>query len=264
MQQTQGISAAPTVEGISSLEKIEQGKHFINQFCDELQEYVTNEFNYVNFDREQIHARGIFLEQMKEGVASIEDNPDKCRGVCVSIQAGIERLLKLKLEKKELTKLDVLFLTGLPCTPLRKDLQKVDPTKEIDWKKWTVDIRTQTVREIRDSGAAIKVSFCQAQYLALAETNKSEFETYAREKEQPNTQDIPLSAPIPPDLIGALYTFTDKEGITYKLATQGIQFQHHGETPKELWKKWFGVAGAGFEIDKRSGEMEAFVNQNQR
>ncbi len=62
-------------------------------------------------------------------------------------------------------------------------------------KKWTVDIRTETVREMRDSGATVKVSYCQEQYQALAETNRSEFETYAREKEQPNTQDIPLFQP---------------------------------------------------------------------
>ncbi len=135
MQQTQGISTSPTMGGISSIDKIEQGKCFIIQFCDELQEYVTSEFRYVNFDREQIHAREIFLVGMKEGVATVVDNPDLCRGVCVSVQAGIEKLLKSKLDKKELTNVEVLFLTGLPCTPLRKELQKIDPTKENVWEK---------------------------------------------------------------------------------------------------------------------------------
>jgi hypothetical protein len=261
MQQSEGISPI-TSRSTLPIDKLDQGKVFINRFCDDVQEYLTNGFHYVNFSQEQNHSRKLFLEQMKEGVATLEDTGDICRAVCVSIQAAIEMVLKLKLEKKELTHLEVLFLTGLPCTPLRKELQQIDTTKENEWKKWTVDIRTQTVREMRSSGANIQLSYFQEQYKALAESNKSEFETYAREKAVQNTQDIPLLATIPSELIGALYTFTDREGITYKIATQGIQIQHHGEITKEQWKKWFGIVGSGAEVEKRAEAMESFVSQN--
>lgn len=246
-------------------------QQFIKGFCHDVDNILSKDFRYVKLNDEQLLARKNFLEQMAQGRGVIEDQPDTCRAVCVSIQAAFENLLAKKLKSGEIKDVGVLFLTPLPCTPLRNPLQAIDTSKEVaDWKKWTVDIRTQTVRNLRDAGAQLFISYCEAEYQAHAtksDAAKAECENYVseREKNKSNVNDIPLSKPVPSELIGAIYVFSDPQGNTYTMATQGVQIQNHGETKKECWKKWFGALQhhSHPEGDDHVRLMIDFINNNQ-
>jgi hypothetical protein len=244
-------------------------QQFITGFCHEVDGILSKDFGYVKLNEGQLLARKKFLEQMSQGVGVIEDQPDTCRAVCVSIQAAFENLLARKLKSGEIKDVGVLFLTPLPCTPLRNPLQTIDTSKEVtDWKKWTVDIRTQTVRNLRDAGAHLFIAYCEAEYQAHAtksEAAKVECENYAleREKHKSNMDDIPLSNPVSPELVGAIYVFSDQQGNTYTITTQGVQIQNHGETKKECWKKWFGAIKCNPQGDIHIQQMIDFINNNQ-
>jgi len=243
----------------------QQHQPFINDFCEAIGLYMNHHFNYVQFNEDQVEARKKFLEEMKTGVASIKGDSDLCRGVCVSIQAAIEGLLAQRLRSGELTQVTAYFLTGLPCTPLRTSQQNVDTHQKAEWKSWTVNVRTNTLRELRDGGAKIVVSYCKTEYQDFQKSpnNKEACTTYESEKSNTSIQDCPLNVQIPKDLIGAVYLFTDKQGTTtYQIATQGIQIQHHGEVPEEDWKKWIGVQGTNSPVNQRCQEVLNFIEQN--
>jgi hypothetical protein len=253
-----------TVEEVKEAETNKvQPQIVINEICQEIEILLKKFCQNINFNEDQKKAQKDFLEQLKLGVATIEDQGDICRAANVPIQAAFEHILSKKLTEGKLRQCKVLFLTGLPCTPLRTPMQKIDKNINIEWKKWTVDVRTQTVRELRYKGATVFVSYSAEDYKKLSESAKGqiEFNTYEAEKNVPNTEDFPLSSAIPKELIGALYLFSDQEGNNYALATQGIQIQHHGETPKERWKMWFGTVGTP-EVDTRAQEMLDFVDNN--
>lgn len=250
-------------KSLLSLKKEEQ-KEFLNEFCKDIQNVLKDSFQYVDFENEQRLAQDIFLENMNKGIATIEDHPDLCRAVNVPIQAGFEKLLCTMLIKGDVKKANVLFLTGLPCTPLRTPLQNIDTEKTAEWKKWTVDIRTQTVRALEEEGATIFVCYSHDDYQALPNQStkgKSECDTYEIAKSTENIVDCPLNAPIPKELIGAVYFFSDADDNRYILATQGIQIQNHGTTPKECWKIWFGAEDDP-KIQARFAEILQFVSEH--
>lgn len=242
----------------------ETQKKFIDAFCNEMHDILKNSFHYVNFEEDQKIAQDIFLEKMKQGIATIEDQPDLCRAVNVPIQAAFETLLCDMLTRGDVKKAKAIFLTPLPCTPLRTPLQNIDTENSAEWKKWTVDIRTQTVRNLRDAGLKIQAYYSNDDYQALpgqSVKGKSEFDTYEKEKKIEGTIDLPLAASIPKDLVGAVYFFTDANGNCYVLATQGIQIQNHGNTPRECWKMWFG-AEDNPEIVGRTQEVATFLRKH--
>jgi hypothetical protein len=244
------------------VKKQEQAK-FINEFCKELSLVLKTSFHYVDFTNEQKSAQFAFLEKMKKGVAVIEDEPDLCRAVNVPIQAAFEKLLCTMLISGDVKEAKALFLTGLPCTPLRTPQQDIDIEKTAEWKKWTVDIRTQTVRTLREEAKVI-VSYSNHDYQALpgqSDKGKVEFDTYEAEKKLENIVDCPLDASIPKELIGAVYFFSDADDHHYILATQGIQIQNHGSAPKECWKMWLGAEESS-EAYARLEEVLEFISQH--
>lgn len=237
---------------------------FIHDFCNEISLALKNVFNYVKFDHEHVNAQLIFLDKLKQNFATIEGEGDLCRAVNLPIQAAFEKLLCTMLKNGQITQVKALYLTPLPCTSLRTPFQKIDVKKEVEWKKWTVDIRTQTVRALRDEGATILVSYNAANYEALPDQSSKgieEFDTYENEKQKQQFYDLPLLEEIPEDLSGALYFINDANHNTYILATQGVQIQDEDKTPTESWKMWFGLQ-TDPEINARSKEMIDCVSKD--
>lgn len=246
------MGVLPTQE-INSV-TIEQSKAFIHNFCQEVQQITNSDYAYVVFTEEQIQQRTLFLNTLEqEGVAEIEGTADLCRGVCVSSQAAIEENIARKARSGEITDVNVYVITPLPCTPLRTARAVIDSSQPAAWKDWTVQIRSQTYRDLREAGATTYAVYTASQYAA----NPSP--VYEAEKLEDRTVDCPIDQGIPKELIGALYTFKDSAGIAYIIATQGLQIQQHGEEPKDCWKKWFGAVGTNAAVDQRYAEMMALV-----
>lgn len=237
---------------------------FIQKFCNEISHVLKNTFQYVKFDLVQKNAQLIFLEDMKQkNIATIQDQADLCRAVNLPIQSAFEKLLCTMLKTGDITQVKALYLTPLPCTPLRNPTQKIDSENEVEWKKWSVDIRTQTVRSLRAQGATLLVCYSGANYALLLNQShgeNEEFNCYEKEKKEKNTLDFPLLEEIPKDLMGALYFFTDANNKRYVLATQGIQIQDHEKAPTECWKMWFGPETHP-DISARTKEVIDFVSK---
>lgn len=231
---------------------------FVNRFFDEIQDDLNRHFNYVNFSDAQKAARTKFLDELKQGSAAIEGSGDTCNAVIFSIISAFEHMLTLKIACKEVQNTQMFCLANLPCRPLRTPLQEISWAKTADWKQWVLDMRAQTVRNLRDAGTSTTVAYSAANYAAgQPEKDLIGLDIYELEKVKKNMIDLPLNKPIPEDLMGALYLFNDMNGNRYILATQGVQIKNPGEAPKECHKIWFGTTGS--EAGVRSEQMLDFI-----
>lgn len=253
-------------EEIEKTEPLKAQKKFIDRLCDEINLVLQNTFNYVNFSQEQKEAQLIFIKEMRRGIAIIEAQADLCLAVNVSVQAAFEKLLSTLLITGDVTEARVLFLSELPCSSLSTPLQKIDNEKKAEWKKWSVDIRTESVRTLKENCGPITVCYSKIDYQALSTQSPNgqlQFNTYEEEKLKKTTiTDLPLPIAIPKELVGALYLFTDSNGNCYILATQSNQIQNHDTTTKECWKMWLGPASDP-QINARAQEMMNFVKPYQ-
>jgi hypothetical protein len=183
-----------------------------------------------------------FLNKLSSGYAEVIDINLACREICVFAQAALEKGLVRMLNSRELKDVNVLFLTPLPCTPLRNP-EALNSSELVSPAVYTVDERTRTVRQLRESGAKIFVAYSESDFNELSkseeEKKQKEAATYNEEKTKERMIDCPLNDKISPDLVGALYQFKDVNDKVYYLATQGIQIQA-STTGEEHWKKWLG------------------------
>jgi hypothetical protein len=211
------IAARLLLLSLCSKMKRFQQQNFMREFCNEIARYFekSGEFAYVKFDDTQRANIQKFISQMTAGSAIIQDQSDICRATCTSIQAAFERILARKLKSGELKVVQVLFLNLLPCAPLRNTYKAIDATKSTEWKQWIVDIRTQTVRELRDAGAKLMISYSESHYQEFSAKNENEAEcrVYALEKENENICEFPLQIEIAPEMRGTVYKFIDNRDV---------------------------------------------------
>lgn len=207
---------------------------------------------------------GKFLNSLHSGFAEKLGEDKDCRSVCVTVQGALEEGITVLLKNGELTKAKAVFLTPLPCTPLRKKGTQVNTGEEFDPpRQYTLDKRENTVRALRKAGGEIVVAYVGEEYekLKMKEDpiSKQEVMVWESERAQIHTQEIVLKEH-PGTLVGALYLLEDKNGGKYYLVTQGIQA--HEAKPGE-WRKWFCLAAdethSGF---RRAKEMLNFIKIN--
>jgi hypothetical protein len=243
----------------SETNKLQQ-LNFIIEFCEDINEYLSTELNHININSEQEEVIKLFLEVLKnEGIAILRDSEEIGQEMCISsIQTAIECLLLDKLNRGDITSLDIYFLNSLPCLPLRTPLPKDGANKEMESKECIEGIRAQTVRQLRENGANLNISYCSQDYKLL---HAAEFETYELEKQKPNTRDIPLATSILEKRQGNLYIFTDKKGNTYQILIQDRISQQDAEQEKK-WKICFGAKGNNGKIDNRCRGIVQFIDHH--
>jgi hypothetical protein len=244
-------------------EKNQMAKSFISKFYDEIAQRILAMNQLVNLPDGQAHSLRLFLEQLAEGEAVIEDKREVCNTVCDCMLAAFESLLAEKLKSGEVKELHVLFLHHLPCALLRTPWQ-ANPTNNAIDKKSAAELRVQTIRNLRDAGANLRIAYNASDYQQLAtqsDQSKMEVNSYEWEKQQPLTHDYPLVNFIPEELMGELYLFKDGRGNTYQIIAQQTQRQNSHEMAKECRKIWFTTVGNQREIDSRTIQMLLLLDQ---
>lgn len=199
----------------------------------------------------------------KNGYASISGEDAECRVPTVTLQGAMEELLAKLLYSKKIQTLEVLFLTSLPCTPLRKQGHTGGLTSEpFDAaRQYTLDKREHTVRKLLDAGAIVNVAYSLSSWIELKSKldsdSQKQVKVYLEEvKRRPGKiVDCPLKHEIPAELVGACYKITDKNGDIYYLATRGIQAAN---AKPGIWEKWFGQSGKDNSAEKRAKSMIDF------
>lgn len=249
----------PSWPGYGVLEKSQKTKSFISDFCNEIAQRILTMSQPISLPDDQVYSLRLYLEQLTEGEVVIENERDICNATCDYIQAALESLLAERLRSGEIKELNVLFLHHLPCAPLRTPWQTNSTDNAID-RKSAAELRVQTVRNLRDAGANLRIAYNATDYRQLAAQSaqsKMEINSYEWEKQQPLTRDYPLVKPIPEDLMGELYLFKDKAGNTYQIIAQETQRQNGSA----MTKIWFTAMGNQREIDSRAVKMLMLLDQ---
>ncbi len=210
-------------------------QNFIMTFCNEMKESLVKTLAYVNVPTDQRHIIENFLEDLKKGQASFENQEKFSRLVGIAIQITFENLLASKLESGEITSVEVFFLGQLPATSFCHSL-KEPKNINLDWEEWLLYQQNKTTRSLREAGASLRMVYSQSHYQTWSEMNKDLVEAYETEKKWTNFYDYPLSTTIPQELLGNFYIFKDKEGNRYQFLTKSVT--PHG---KELRQSnvWF-------------------------
>ncbi len=208
-----------------------------------------------------------FIDAMeKKGLAEMEGTDTNCRAVCVSVQGAIEEVIAKQLQSGELKAAKAVFLTPLPCTPLRKSGETKGLSSEAfePARQYTLDKREETVRVMMKHGCLVVPAYSKEEFekfVSGAESSSDKanqvgiYKTAQAEFGQ-SLQDVQLQGKVPEELVGALYLLTDKEGNHYYLATQGVQALH---AKPALWKKWLGYEGQSSAAEERAKKMLEWI-----
>ncbi len=194
------------------------------------------------------------------GFAEVKGTDLECRSICVTVQGGIELALAKMLQEGALRCVHATFLTPLPTTPLRKkgDTKELASSEFDPARQYTLDMRENTVRALRDAGGILAVGYSKEAYEALkndtSDASKEQVANWEAERLQSCVIDYPLDTAIPKDLIGAVYMITDASGQAYFLPTQGIQAKDAAEG-EATWKKWFSLTSYQGEGTVRANAM---------
>lgn len=237
---------------------------FIHDFCKEISSTLQQTFKYVKFSEKERAAQEKFLKEMSNGSAILQGDRDFCTTVCISIQAAFEKYLltSLSFGFKYNLKAKAIFLSELPCEPLRLCLKQIKVDGDYEAKKWRKEIRTETLRDLQEVGLDVFICYHAADYDTLLfgeDDAKLEHQTYQKEKNERAITDIPLSSPIPKELRGALYFLENSDGEHYTFMTQDIQTSADAnQTPQTSWTVLFGPSNDG-EIKARTDQILRFI-----
>lgn len=235
-----------------------------------LQEIVLD---CINNDKKLLTIQGLDVEKVRkfvstlcnDGYAEMKGTDQECRTICVTAQGGIEEGLAKLLHSGEVKSVKAVFLTPLPTTPLRKEGVTEGLTNVFfdSARQYTLDMRENTLRNLRDAGATIIAAYSLESYEGLKkdDANKKQIEIWERESLHERVIDVPLNKSVPEDFVGALYLITDNEGKEFYLPTQGIQAKDSPQG-EAIWKKWLTLKDAENEGAERSKNMLHFINEN--
>lgn len=227
----------------------------------------------INNDQKLSTIDGLNVESIKNfvlilcqyGYAEVKGTDQECRSICVTAQGAIEEGLAKLLNSKEVNSVKAVFLTPLPTTPLRKEgvTEGLINVSFDSARQYTLDMRENTLRNLREAGATIIAAYSAESYndLKKNEVNKKQIEVWEKECQHERVVDFSLNKKVPEDLVGALYIITDKEGKEYYLATQGIQAKDSSQG-EAIWKKWLTLKDSENEGAIRSNNMLYFIEEN--
>ncbi|MEX0962044.1 MAG: hypothetical protein WDZ28_04215 [Simkaniaceae bacterium] len=239
-----------------------------NLFEKSFQEKIT-EFTPLLLEKKiNVSAVQTFLSTLcREGYAEVEGLDTECRSICVTAQGAIEEALAHLLKKGTIRKVDAIFLTPLPTTPLRKKGQTTGLSSETfdPARAYTLDMREVSLRVLRKAHATIHVAYSKDAFERLksseSEDSLKQIKIWEKEKKHPYVMDAPLSVDIPSELVGALYLIEDSNKERFILTTHGIQAK---DAPNgfAIWKKWFSPASEKGEGYHRALQMMNFIFEN--
>lgn len=208
------------------------------------------------------------LEQWKtlvtNGRLEISGTDKEVRPYFVSLQGVMEHVLSHALVDGEVKDLVGTILTPMPPTPLCTASPitpgLVDPSIEEDPSRlFTVQARTVILRKYLQNGGNIIAVYPRG---GLSKRSPEQQAIYAQERQNyPETlREIVLSSDtVPEELIGATYTFADKEGNSYAF---GIKMtQANSPTDNGNFALWFGAADHP-DVKERIEAVNRFIKGN--
>lgn len=230
----------------------------------------------INSNKELLTTRGLNVAAVKafastlctNGYAEMKGTDQECRSICVTAQGAIEDALTKMLYSAELESVQAIFLTPLPTTPLRKKGMTEGLTNGVfdSARQYTLDLRENTVRNLREAGGVIVAAYSKESYEELKaqedEGSLKQVETWESECKHERVIDTPLDIKIPDELVGALYLITDNDGNKFYLPTHGIQAKD-APMGEAIWRKWLTSTDAENEGVKRSTDMLKCVNRSE-
>lgn len=227
----------------------------------------------INSNQGILAEKGIPVDQVRtfathlftNGYEEIRGSDAECRAVAVVVQGAIEQALAKMLHSGEIKDVNAVFLTPLPVTPLRKKGDTAGLTKQPfeEGRKYTLDMRENTVRDLREAGATITAAYSKESLEALQneEGSAEQIAIWNQERAHPNVKEIPLKSTVEKEIVGALYVIIDKDNHSFYLPTQGIQARDASDG-ESVWKKWFTLVDAKNPGMERSEAMLSFIENH--